>query len=355
MAESTAPRAERTAPRAKRITIRDVAEHLGLSVSTVSAALNGGGTLKEATRQRVREAAAELGYRPSRTALAFRLGRTGTIAYSLPAVDDGTVPMLDVGGYMVGARAAASAAFEAGYALTLTPPTISGEAAWNLIGADGVVLCDPVRGDERLATLERMGIPAVTIERDTSRPDWPYVVTGDHRRNAHTLLDHLRSRGARRIALLVPDASWSSSDDMLTGYREWAEEHGCEPIVQLVPPTLSNHDAYVEACALLESEPRPDAVLAAAEQFRPGVLRACRDLGLEIPDDVLFAIGGDSQAAEFSEPPITAIDFHPGGQSELAVRMLLQLIEGAAVEAPIVSESVLNERRSTAPGGRTPE
>lgn len=335
--------------RPKRTTIRDVAEHLGLSVSTVSASLNGGGTLKEATRERVRRAAEELGYRPSRAALAFRLGRTGTIAYSLPTVDDGSVPMLDVEAYMIGARAAASAAFEAGYALTLTPPSIHGEAGWNLIGADGVVLCDPVRGDERLATLERLGTPVVTIERDASRPEWPFVVTGDYRGNTRTLLDHLRERGAQRIALLVPDASWSSSEDTLRGYREWVADHGAEEIVRLIPPARINRDAYTDALELLSAEPRADALVASAEQYRPGVLRACRDLGISIPDELLLAIGGDSLAAQYGDPPITAIDFLPARQSELAVQMLLQRIEGQPVDGPIVSESALRARASTEP------
>ena len=342
--------AERGTARSRRTTIRDVAEHLGLSVSTVSSSLNGGGTLKESTRERVRQAAAELGYRPSRTALAFRLGRTGTIAYSLPTADDGSVPMLDVEAYMIGARAAANAAFEAGYALTLTPPTIRGEEGWNLIGADGVVLCDPVQGDERLASLERLGVPVVTIERDSSRPDWPYVVTGDYERNTRTLLDHLHERGARRIALLAPDASWSSAEDTIRAYREWATEHGAEEIVRLIPPARINHDAYVDALDLLGSDPRPDALVASAEQYRPGVLRACRDLGIGIPEQLLIAIGGDSQAAEHGDPPITAIDFQPALQSELAVQMLLRRIEGEAVEGPIVSESMLRVRASSGRG-----
>jgi len=346
------------AHRSRRVTIRDVAEHLGLSVSTVSASLNGGGTLRESTRERVRRAAEELGYRPSRAALAFRLGRTGTIAYSLPAAEEGapaareggSVPVLDVEAYMIGARAAASAAFEAGYALTLTPPSIHGEAGWNLIGADGVVVCDPVSGDERLSTLERLGTPVVTISRDASRPDWPFVVTNDYRGNAQLLLDHLHSRGARSIALLVPDASWSSTVEMTQGYREWISRQGLEEIIWTIPPERVSHDAYVDVKRRLESGPRPDAIFSAAEQYRPGVLRACRELELSIPEDMLFVLGGDSQAAAHGEPSITAIDLLSARQSELAVEMLLRRIDGQPVDGPIISESALSVRASTENG-----
>ena len=261
--------------------------------------------------------------------------------------DGGPVPVLDVEAYMIGARAAASAAFEAGYALTLTPPSIHGEAGWNLIGADGVVLCDPVSGDERLSTLERLGTPVVTIARDASRPDWPYVVTNDYRGNAHALLDHLRERGARRIALLVPDASWSSTAEMQQGYREWVSAHGLEEIVWTIPPERVSHDAYIDVTQRLTAGPRPDAIFSTAEQYRPGVLRACRELGLSVPGDMLFALGGDSQAAAHGDPSITAIDLLSARQSELAVQMLLRRIEGQAVDGPIVAESVLRVRAST--------
>ncbi|MBC9936543.1 MULTISPECIES: LacI family DNA-binding transcriptional regulator [unclassified Leucobacter] len=331
----------------KRATIRDVAARVGLSTSTVSAALNGGGVLKESTRERVRLAAAELDYRPSRTALAFRLGRTGSIAYSLPVVDEGSVSLLGVEAYMVGARAAASAAFDSGYALTLTPPQLRGDAAWNMLGVDGVVLCDPEFNDERLNTLERLGVPVVTIERDASRPDSPYVVAGDYRGNAVKVLDHLRAEGARTIALLLPDASWSSTEDSRRGYEEWANAHGMEPIIRRVPTDRAHNDAYGATLDLISGSERPDAIFATVEQYRARVFSACRDSGIRVPEDMLIAMGGDSQAAEFGNPSVTAIDQQSALNSELAVQMLLRRINGEEVAGAIVTEGALRVRQST--------
>lgn len=338
---------ERDQAAVKRVTIHDVARELGLSTSTVSAALNGSGKLRQSTRDRVRDAADALGYRPSRAALAFRLGRTGTIALALPTVDEGAVPMLDLDFYMAAARAAATAAFEAGYALTLTPPTMKGEEGWRLIGADGVVLCDPVRNDERLAALERLGTPVVTIERDAGRPDWPYAVTSDHRANLRTLLDHLRGQGARRIALISADASWSWAEESLAAYRAWAAEEGLPELVRLIPLDQAHNDPYDTTLALLREAERPDAIIATAEQYREGVLRACRDAEVRIPGDVLVAVGIDSPGSERHDPPLTAIDLQPGLQAQLAVSMLLRRIEGEDVDAPVLSEAVLRVRAST--------
>lgn len=335
------------ARRPRRATIRDVAAHVGLSTSTVSAALNGGGVLKDSTRDRVRKAAEELGYRPSRTALAFRLGRTGTIAYSLPVVDDGSFSVLGVEAYMLGARAAAAAAFERGYALTLTPPQLRGDAAWNMIGADGVVLCDPVHNDERLNTLERLRIPVVTIEQDTARPDWPYMVTNNYTANITQLLDHLYAQGARKIAILAPDASWSSTTEMVTGYQAWVDARGMPSLVRRVPTARAHNDAYAETLDLITGDERPDASIASAEQFRVRVFDACRDAGVRVPDDLLVAIGGDSEAASRSEPSVTGIDLKSAQLSELAIKLLLRRIEDEPISEPIVLEGEIQIRQSS--------
>lgn len=331
----------------RRVTIHDVARELGLSTSTVSAALNGSGKLRQETRDLVQRTATELGYRSSRAALALRLGRTGTIALALPTVDDGAVPMLDLDFYMAVARGAATAAFEAGYALTLTPPTIIGEDGWRMLGADGVVLCDPVRNDERLATLERLGTPVVTVERDATRPDWRSAVTSDHGANMRTLLDHLHEQGARRIALISADASWSWAEESLAAYHAWIAEHGLPDLVRLVPLDHAHNDPYEATFGLLSGPDHPDAIIATAEQYREGVLRACRDAEVRIPDDLLVAIGIDSPGSERNDPALTAIDLQPGQQAKLAVSMLLRLIEGDEVDGPILSEAVLRVRASS--------
>lgn len=332
---------------AKRVTIHDVARALDLSTSTVSAALNGGGKLRQETRDLVQRTAAALGYRSSRAALALRLGRTGTIALALPTVDDGAVPMLDLDFYMTVARCAATAAFEAGYALTLTPSSISGEDDWRMLGADGVVLCDPVRNDPRLAALERLGTPVVTVERDATRPDWPSAVTSDHGANMRTLLDHLHDQGARRIALISADASWSWAEESIAAYRGWIAGYGLPDLVRLVPLDHAHNDPYETTYALLNGPDRPDAIIATAEQYREGVLRACRDAEVRIPDDVLIAIGIDSPGSERNDPALTAIDLQPGLQAKLAVSMLLRLIDGDEVEGPVLSEAVLRIRASS--------
>ena len=330
-----------------RVTIHDVACKLDLSISTVSSALNGTGKLKQSTRERVQRAAAELGYTSSRTALALRLGRTGTIALALPSADNGAVPMLDLEFYMSFARAAATVAFEAGYALTFIPPTVKDESDWHKLDADGVVLCDPVRRDERLAALERIGAKVVTVECDPARPDWRAAVMSDNEANLRALLEHLYEQGARRIALIGADTSWSWAEEGVAAYSAWVAERGLAELVRLVPLDHTLNEPYHAAMALLRGDDRPDAIIAMAEQYREGVLRACRDTGMRVPDDMLVALGIDSSAAERNDPALTAIDLQPGLQAKIAVSMLLGLVEGRPVDGPVLSEAFLRVRAST--------
>jgi DNA-binding LacI/PurR family transcriptional regulator len=330
------------------VTIRDVAAAAGVSVTTVSDALNGKGKLRQETRDRIRETAASLGYRPSRVAQAFRQGRTGTIALVLPHrdVSGNEYDMIGLDYYMTIASGSARAAFSEGYALMLTP-RISTEDEWRLIGPDGVVLCDPAASDPRIDMLEGMGIPVVSVERDPDRPDRPYYVSGDNEQNMRDLLDHLHSAGARRIALLSARSSWAWTIDGEQAYQSWCAEHGIRPSVAHISVDRLEADSYRATGALLDAAEPPDAVIASAEQYSEGATRACRERGVRIPQDLMLAIGIDNRFAQQSDPPITAIDLRPADQAGAAVGMLLKRLNGERVESPSLVPSRLRVRAST--------
>ncbi|GAA3653316.1 LacI family DNA-binding transcriptional regulator [Nocardioides ginsengisoli] len=338
-----------TTKRGAKATIRDVAAAAEVSVAAVSAALNGKGSLKAETRERIQREAERLGYRPSRVAQAFREGRIGAIALVLPLMDsvDEQQRLIGLDYYMAIAAGSASAAFAAGYSLTLTPP-LSSREQWRMVRADGVVLCDPVADDERLTVLDEIGVPVVTIDRDPTREPMPPYAAGDNYANMRLLLDHLDDEGARRIALLSADSSWAWTQDGDRAYAEWCAEHGHEPLRVPVPLGKGDNDALEATVELLQRAAPPDAVIASAEQYTAGVVNACRKLGRRIPDDVMVAVGVDSRSALQNDPPLTAIDLHPHQQGEAAVRLLLdRLAHDAARPDPVIVPSTLHRRAST--------
>lgn len=333
-----------------RVTIRDVAREAGVSVTTVSHALNGKGQIRDETRERIRVVATSLGYRPSRAAQALRHSRTGTIALILPG--DGSNErreMISLDYYMTIASASAQGAFGYGYSLIL-PPVLSDESDWRVLAPDGVVLCDPATGDPRIDLLEEMGVPVVSIERDPGRPERPYYVAGDNRRNMYDMLDHLHASGARRIALMWADASWAWTLESRAAYESWCAEHAQRPNVAPVSLYQLETEAYRAAGALLDAAERPDAVVASAEGYAAGVLRACRERHIEVPGDLLVASGIDNHLMRQHDPPVTAIDLDPGAQARAAVDLLHARLEGDDVDKPTIVPSKLRIRRSTQPG-----
>lgn len=326
----------------RRPTIRDVASAVGVSVTTVSHALNDKGRVDAATRERVRSTADRLGYRPDRTALRLRSGRGGTLALLLPSVEpdvaDDELGALDY--YLHVAGAATRSAFAAGHPVLLTPPLATATDLHDL-GVDGGIVCDPVREDQRVAFFESLGLPVVTIERDPAHPDRPWVVRADNEGNTHALLDHLAATGAERIALLAASGAWGWAEETKAAYAGWCAARGREPLLE----QASVHTGYEAALRLLDRD-RPDAIVTLSERYTNGVLRAATERGLRIPEDLRLAAGVDSHQARDAD--VTAIDLRPHAQGEAAIALLLERLAGERRDAPLITAAELHRRGSTA-------
>ncbi|MDO3400015.1 LacI family DNA-binding transcriptional regulator [Mycolicibacterium neoaurum] len=331
-----------------RVTIRDVAEAAGVSATTVSHALNGKGEVSPATIERVRAVARRLGYRPSPTARALRQGRNGALVLILPREDGREVArqIVALDYYMAIAATAASVAFEHQRALIL-PPELTTAEDWESINPDGVLLCDPIASDPQIELLESIGIPVVSIERDAGRPDRVHYVAGDNTANTRLVLAHLREQGARRIALLTTAWTRAWSIDIDDAYSAWCAETGFPDLRVRVPVQFDNRAAYQAACHLLDGPEPPDAIYAPAEGYTNGVLTACRERGLRIPQDVLVVGGIDGREARESEPAVTALDLHPDRQAAAAVHLLIDRIDGRDAQGPIQVPSTLQVRASS--------
>jgi DNA-binding LacI/PurR family transcriptional regulator len=329
----------------RRVTIADVAHSAGVSPTTVSHALNGKGIVRPATRARVLRTAQRLGYLPNSAARSLRSGRTATLGLMLPAEE-----LSGIEYYLELASAAAQSAFASDHGLLLLPPLASAEEL-RRFAVDGGIVSDPVTEDPRLAAFEELGLPAVAVDRDLGRPDDPWWVAADNRGNTRAALDHLEAAGARRVAFITGDVSWSWLDDSVRAYRQWARERGVKPRVVTARKAMLERGAAAAAGRLLDGGNPPDAIFTPPDRFAIGVLRAARERGLRVPDDLLIVAGVDSSQARLASPPITAIDLRPGATGRAAVAMLLARIEGTEVEAPYIVPAELRVRRSTTGAG----
>ena len=330
-----------------RPTIRDVAKAAGVSVTTVSHALNDKGRVDPATRALVVQVVRQLGYRANRHARGLRSGRSGALALLLPVragVHADEALSLDF--YMRLASAAASAAFAQEQALMLLPPAIV-QTGLRGLGLDGGIVVDPSPLDPRVSLLSEQGLPVVMIERDLGRPDERWYVASETEANTRQVLEHLAAQGARRIALLVPRNDWGWATETLGAYDAWVREHDAPRLIVPVAMEPGEESAFLAAQRLLAGRRPPDAIFVVAARFIRGVLRAAAAAGRRIPEQLLIAAGVDSIQAREGNPPVTALDLHPERQAEAAVEMLLARLDGGEVTAPRHIPATLRLRAST--------
>lgn len=317
-----------SAPTIPRATISDVARAAGVSPTTVSHALNGRGQVDAKTRARVEEAAAALRYRPNRHAQRLRTGEAHMIVLlsSMPFGVAGGSSRL--GFLMEIAAVAATSALTRGLALVLAPPLESGSLPLDALDIDGALVVEPSVRDANIEHMRKRGLPVVSIGR---QPDVRAPVPHVDLRSAETarlLLDHLRSQGARRVALLIGSERRNSYVEAEAEYRAFAAASGIKPIV-VTAAEVAGEDGGREATReLLLRHPKIDGICAPVDAFAVGAVRALQEAGRCVPDDVVVATRYDGMRARTCLPPLTAIDLHLDQVAHEAIELLFEHLRG---------------------------
>lgn len=310
-----------------RVGIKEVARAAGVSVTTVSHALNGKGRLPDSTRERVRATAERLGYRPSATARNLVGGKTGLLGLAVSQADGSPFMLSDFAYFSQVITAATQAAMGHGYALVLTPPD-RGLGAHAGVEVDGAIVVDPVGGDLTVDDLRAAGVPLVTTGRivggDAAAP-W---VDNDHDAGVRSVLDHLARRGAERIALMTSPEQMSYTLDVEASYRGWCAHAGMEPLISVARADLTESAGFAAAERLLEARHPPHAIYASYDRLALGALLAASARGVQVPRDLLLVMTATESASGLGRPSITTLNLHPELIGRHAVDLLVELIEG---------------------------
>ena len=217
------------------------------------------------------------------------------------------------------------------------------EATWK--EKDGIVVVDPT-GEEPL--LQHCGVPVVTAARvpeDGRETAW---VDSDHHAGTRRVLDHFLEAGRSRPALLTSTARQSYVDDTTAAYTTWCKERGLEPIVGLVATDPTEEAAAAVMGDLLNTKPRPDAVYATFDRMALGVLLACRERRISVPEDLAVAALTDSPLLRTTVPQITALDLDAPEIGRRVIELLVALVEGEEpASRQIMVPSTLIVREST--------
>jgi LacI family transcriptional regulator len=318
------------------VTIRDVARVAGVSLSSVSRALNGGKNVSARVARDVAAAASTLGYQPDFLARSLRTRSSGMVGCLVPDVSNPLNATI--------VRAAEARLRDAGYLLiivnTANDPARERAATAQLQGRrlDGMLVAPA--GDtngQMWRDLVASGTPVVILDRDPLEEEddigSPAVLV-DHRAGATAATRYLVGLGHRRIALLTADAHMRPSRERIAGFRAAFAEAGIDAAgAQLCIQASPMDFAQGGTLALLRAAGRPTAIIALGTRILAGVLRAARDLGLSVPRDLSVLSVGDTDLAAVHAPAITALRWSLEDVGRAAAELLLQRLHGDAGQA----------------------
>ncbi|MHB1469830.1 MAG: LacI family DNA-binding transcriptional regulator [Solirubrobacteraceae bacterium] len=328
----------------QKIGIRDVAHEAGVSITTVSHALNGKGRINPDTRRRVQEVAERLGYRPNLVARNLAGGRTGLIGMAIAQTRQKRFAVSDFAYYAQLMSAATVAAFDRGYGLVLASGI---ETAWSKLLLDGAIVVDPLLDDPLCAELRRRHVSLVSTGRVPGGREG-FWVDNDHVGGTRAMLDHLAARGAERIALLASPPITSYAIDARDSYEGWCVERGLRPRVAIARADLTEGSGFEATIRLLRDPAPPDAVYATLDRLALGALLAAQAEGMAVPSQLLIAGCTDSDAGRSARPSLTALALNPEQIGREAVAMVASLIEGEhPPEAHVFVPSKILARGST--------
>ncbi|MEM8861451.1 MAG: LacI family DNA-binding transcriptional regulator [Chloroflexota bacterium] len=318
----------------KRVTVDEVAKKAGVSMMTVSRAINNKDGVGEKTRQRVLQIANEMGYRPSNLARSLATDRTATIGLIVPDISNPFFSQI--------AHGVETLAFEAGYTVFLlnTDENVDREIAvlnslWEK-RVDGMILCSSRL--EQADLVERLThFPAIVLINRQFSAEVNNVCTFniDDQQVAKLAIDHLVATGHKNIAFIAGPQHSVSSQERLKGYQESLAAHGLQVKESYIEHCTPNTDGgYSAAAKLLKSHHEISAFFAFNDLTATGVIRACTDLHLQVPDDVAVIGVDDIPLASLVTPALSTIRIDKRKLGASAMNMLTALMDGKQIEKP---------------------
>jgi LacI family transcriptional regulator len=339
------------------MSIVKLAQDLGLSISTVSRALNNYDDVAPETKARVFKRAREIGYRPNPGARRLKSGKTSMVGVILPAATDGVRFVDSVASSLLGG---VEVELETGgYSLIASMQTrndLVRETALyeNFIKGgwvDALLLVRTRVKDSRVELARAAKLPFVTYGRTESDEPYAWVDTDNEKAFYLATLRQIEF-GHERIALLNGPLEYTFARLREKGYSRALAKHR----IQLDRLLMQNGDltevsGYALCRSLLVSAQPPTAIVCATDAMAIGAIAACRERNFEVGKAISITGYGNSSASAFADPPLTTIDHAVFDNGRHIGQSLLRLIRGEAKPADIhyLEPVVLVPRKSDGP------
>lgn len=323
------------------VTIKDIAERLNISVSTVSRALKDNHEISAQTRKAVQDLAKELGYKPNPIAVALKTHKSHTIGVVVPQIVStffATVvkqieEVADTYGYNV-------------LVMSSNESMVKEKKNVDVLlanRADGIILsfAHETNDYEHVKMIQHLGIPLVLFDRTTNELEASKVVT-DSIAGGFQAVQHLISEGCRRIALLMGPKHINTGGNRMQGYIKALTSNG-----------ISINPAYIYHCSdfnteagrqaaleLLNLPEPPDAFFGISDDLVIGAMDAVKEKGLSIPKDIALVGFSNTKRSRYISPTLSSINQFPEKIGKAAANLLFEQITNskyARIKTEIIS------------------
>ncbi|MFW6289721.1 MAG: LacI family DNA-binding transcriptional regulator [Mariniphaga sp.] len=307
--------------------IKELAEQLQLSPTTVSRVLNGKSEIyriSESTSKKVIAAARKYNYYPNRIARGLKLEKTETIGLIIPDIANPYFGSI--------AKTIEMEAHQKGYSIilcdSLDDVDIETELLFLLAGrkVDGIIIAPTGKNNAHVVELQQQGIPIVVIDRYLPDTSLPFVTT-DNYSGASMAVKHLLEKGHRKIACIQGIQGISANSDRVKGYADALQKTGIELREEWIAGNdFGEENGYQQTKKLMEKDDRPTAVFALSNLISLGVLRALKELGMKVPDDVSVISFDEQPYSAFLACPMTTVEQPREEIGKMAYNLLLRNI-----------------------------
>jgi LacI family transcriptional regulator len=308
--------------------IFEIAERAGVSTATVSRALNNKGSIREDTRQRIIEIAREVNYRPNFLTQSLARKKTQTIGLILPEIEGAF--------YTSMINAIDCELKKNNYYLLVSSSHSQFDITDDIINlmssgrVDGVILMAPLIYRELPAILNKIRLPIVTVNAGPPMNNVS-VFNIDNYQGAYAMTEHFIEQGLERIATIKgPEGNFDASE-RFRGYLDALKDNGIKFRKQYaVTGDFTNKGGYYGFSRLICLRERPQAIFAANDMTALGVYEAARNMGINIPGDVVVGGFDDIYLGRMVSPQLTTVHVPAAELGVKALQHLLKIIRGEA-------------------------
>lgn len=318
-------------------TIRDVAKRAGVSVTTASYALNETGTIGEATRKRVLEAAKELNYHPNAFARHLKHRKTNTVGVFIARFGGAFYDEILEGIHGV--------ILETDYELLVCPESRSTRRMLVHRQVDGAIVFDPKISDEVVIKLASQRFPMVVLDRNL-QGEFILPVLLDNEQGVREAFEHLYDSGFRKMAFVTGAMDSFDNAERMAAFLHQAGLRGLD--VPVFEGNFTEISGYEAALSIIRSDDIPEAVFCANDQMAVGFLNAMKEHGLQAPDHIAVVGFDDMPLSRYMQPTISTVATSRFEWGAVAIRQLLDFLEnGTPFEPHRISTRFVQRQSST--------